>query len=126
MEMTFAHFLMIAYGVMGAVALFGYLPQIIAFYKNPMLCQETPLTSWVLWGFQTVTFHLYALVVNGDMMFIINTGAFMLATLGCLYMQLRGRRIAKKLGLQGKRAVVVKLVPSAPIKPIRPNGRRVA
>lgn len=120
--MNLPHVLTIAYGAMGAVALFGYLPQFIAFYKNPRLCAETPLTSWILWSCQTVVFHLYALVVNGDVMFIINTGAFMLATLACLGMQLHGRRTAKRLGLEGRRAVVVEFTPPTPIKPIRPAG----
>lgn len=112
--------LSILYIVMGAVALVGYFPQIIAFYRNPRLCDETPLTSWALWSVQTIIFHLYALLVNGDMMFIINTGAFMVATLACLAMQMYGRRKARILGVHGHRKVL-DLLPSAPITPTRPG-----
>lgn len=111
------------YLLMGGVALVGYLPQIVAFYRNPRLCHETPLTSWALWSVQTVIFHLYALIVNGDMMFIINTGAFMLATLVCLGMQIHGRKKAREMQISGRREVLT-LVPSAPVKATRPRASK--
>jgi uncharacterized protein with PQ loop repeat len=101
------------YLLMGGVALVGFLPQVIAFYRNPRLCDETPLTSWVLWSVQTFVFHLYAILVNGDTMFIINTGAFMWATFACLAMQVYGRHRAKMLGVKGRREALV-LAPPQP------------
>jgi lipid-A-disaccharide synthase-like uncharacterized protein len=87
-------FLTVAYAVMGFVSLFGYFPQMLSFWRSPAHCLNTPLLTWVLWAAQTVVFHAYALLVNGDPVFILSTGMFMVATLGCLYLLLRGRRLA--------------------------------
>lgn len=87
-------FLTVAYIVMGFVSLFGYLPQMLSFWRNPAHCLHTPLLTWVLWSAQTIVFHAYALFVNGDPMFILSTGMFMAATNTCLYLLVRGRRIA--------------------------------
>lgn len=91
----FAHGLTIAYGVMGFVALVGYAPQMLAFWRKPEVCAATPMATWVLWTLQTVVFHAYALFVNGDPMFMLTTGMFMLATMGCLGLIVRGRKIAR-------------------------------
>jgi hypothetical protein len=94
--------LTVAYGVMGFVSLAGYGPQFLAFWRNPSLCQNTPLTTWSVWSVQTVVFHIYAWVVNGDMMFILTTGLFMLATLTCLGLLVRGRWMALKARMMGR------------------------
>lgn len=92
-----------AYGATGVASMYGYVPQLLAFYRNPRLCMETPLTSWLLWGTQTTTFFLYALLVNGDPIFVLNTMGFMIVTNSCLAMQLWGRHKARKFGLEGRR-----------------------
>lgn len=85
--------LTVAYLVMGAVAIFGYLPQMRAFYKRPELCAATPLTTWSLWSSQTVVFFFYAVLVNGDLKFMLTSFLFMCATLTCLALIVRGRKL---------------------------------
>lgn len=87
------HLLTLAYCAMGFVALVGYVPQMRAFWFKPEVCAATPLVTWCLWSCQTVVFFLYAVVANGDPMFMFNSGMFMCATLGCLALIIRGRRI---------------------------------
>ena len=82
-----------AYIAMGLVALFAYLPQMLTFYKRPEVCAATPLVTWGLWASQTVVFFLYAIVVNGDPMFMMTTFMFMCATMTCLSLVLRGRKL---------------------------------
>lgn len=101
-----------AYGVMAFVALFAYIPQLLAFWRNPLLCLNTPIITWVMWGVQTVVFHIYALLVNGDHMFIMTTGMFMLATLTCLGIQLYNRWKVKRRVEQADN-----VVPLAPVTP---------
>lgn len=94
MVTTFAHGLTVAYVVMGFVSLFGYFPQMITFWRNPAACVATPLLTWSLWAAQTVVFHAYAILVNGDPMFMMSTGLFMVATVSCLALLIRGKRMA--------------------------------
>lgn len=111
---TMTAFLTVAYGVMGFVSVGGYIPQMIAFWKNPLLCLKTPVLTWVLWAAQTVVFHVYALLVNGDRMFILSTGMFMTATLACLAVQLYGRwKVGRRMARGGN---VVPLNPT-PVSP---------
>jgi len=86
-------FLTGAYLLMGLVALAAYGPQMLTFYRRPDLCAATPLVTWCLWTGQTVVFFLYAMVVNGDPQFMMTTGMFMCATIGCLTLIVRGRRL---------------------------------
>jgi len=85
--------LTLAYGLMGFVALAGYGPQMRTFWTRPDVCVATPLLTWSLWSSQTVVFFLYAVIANGDPLFMFNSGMFMVATLTCLGMILRGRKI---------------------------------
>ena len=93
MSHDFTHLLTLAYCVMGFVALVGYVPQMRAFWTKPEVCAATPLVTWSLWSCQTVVFFLYAVIANGDPMFVFNSGMFMCATLGCLSLIIRGRKI---------------------------------
>jgi uncharacterized protein with PQ loop repeat len=98
MVTAFAHGLTVAYVIMGFVSLFGYFPQMITFWRNPAACVATPLLTWSLWAAQTVVFHAYAILVNGDPMFMMSTGMFMIATLSCLVLLIRGKRLASGHG----------------------------
>lgn len=93
MAMDMHSALTIAYSFMGLVALVGYGPQMITFWRKPEVCAATPLVTWSLWSCQTVVFFLYAMVANGDPLFIFNSGMFMAATLACLGLILRGRKL---------------------------------
>ncbi|MBI1309062.1 MAG: hypothetical protein GC129_04315 [Proteobacteria bacterium] len=130
MSFEFVHVLVIAYAVMGGVALVGYLPQMMAFWRNPMLCQEAPLMTWVMWTLQTIVFNLYALFVNKDVMYIATTTAFMLATIACTGLQIYGRWYAKKHDLHGRRATVIPFTgapdPGSPLKPKPVGGEKKA
>ena len=86
-------FLTGAYLVMGLVALAAYAPQMLAFYKRPEVCAATPLVTWSLWAGQTVVFFLYAVVVNGDPKFMLTTFLSMGATMVCLALIWRGRKL---------------------------------
>lgn len=94
-------FLTGAYLFMGFVALAAYAPQLWAFYTRPAVCAATPLVTWGLWACQTVVFFLYAVVVNGDPKFMTTTFLFMCATMACLALIVRGRRIQAALKLAG-------------------------
>ena len=89
-------FLTMAYAMMGFVALAGYIPQMRAFWFKPEVCAATPLVTWCLWSAQTVVFFLYAVVANGDPMFMFNSGMFMCATIACLALILRGRKMVAR------------------------------
>jgi hypothetical protein len=95
-ESNFNHLLTVAYFAMGFVALIGYIPQMRAFWTRPELCAATPLLTWSLWSSQTVVFFLYAVVANGDRLFMFNTFMFMCATITCLAMIVRGRKLLKQ------------------------------
>jgi hypothetical protein len=86
-------FLTSAYLIMGFVALVAYAPQLLTFYKRPEVCAATPLVTWSLWACQTVVFFLYAVVVNGDPKFMTTTFLFMCATMACLALIVRGRKL---------------------------------
>ena len=81
--LTAAEILTPAYSMAGFVALIGYIPQVKRFLSDPDVCARTPLLTWTLWAFQTVVFFLYAVLVNGDGLFMLNTLLFMSATLLC-------------------------------------------
>lgn len=90
-EMT--HYLTLAYCVMGLVAVIAYVPQMRAFWTKPEVCAATPLVTWFLWTCQTIVFFIYAVVANGDPLFMFNSGMFMLSTITCLVLIIRGRKI---------------------------------
>lgn len=118
---TMTAFLTVAYGVMGFVSVGGYVPQLIAFWRNPLLCLKTPLLTWVLWAVQTVVFHVYALLVNGDRMFVLSTGMFMFATLACLATQMYGRwKVANRMARADNVVPLTPLTPT-PTTPTRPT-----
>ncbi len=100
-------FLTGAYLVMGLVALAAYAPQLWAFYTRPEVCAATPLVTWSLWACQTVVFFLYAVVVNGDPKFMTTTFLFMCATMACLALIVRGRKL-HGLRLKADNVVVLK------------------
>lgn len=93
MNLDMNQMLTLAYALMGFVALAGYIPQMRAFWFKPEVCAATPLITWCLWSAQTFVFFLYAVIANGDPMFVFNSGMFMCATFGCLSLIIRGRKI---------------------------------
>ena len=94
MDTSLTQMMTFAYCVMGFVALVAYVPQMRAFWTKPEVCAATPIVTWSLWSCQTVVFFLYAVVANGDPMFMFNTFMFMCATLACLGLIVRGRKLA--------------------------------
>lgn|GEM_PF-6898611 len=93
MSANLTHILTLAYAVMGFVALLAYAPQMLAFWRRPEVCGHAPLLTWGLWGAQTVVFFAYAVAVNHDPLYIATTSMSMLATLACVALILRGRRM---------------------------------
>lgn len=88
----FKDILTMAYGVMGVAALVAYYPQLVVFLRDQEACRRAPLITWVLWVAQTATFFLYAVVVNGDPIFMLLQGGFLIAVTACLVALLKGRR----------------------------------
>lgn len=84
-----------AYGIMGALGIAAYVPQMLALWNDKSGSKNVPLTTWLLWGAQTVVYFLYALLVNKDPMFITLMLLTMLATHGCLYLLLYNRFLRK-------------------------------
>jgi hypothetical protein len=84
--------LTVAYGVMGVAALIAYYPQLRVFLRDTEACKRAPVITWVLWVVQTAVFFLYAVVVNGDPIFMLLQGGFLVAVVACLVAVLRGRR----------------------------------
>lgn len=84
-----------AYGIMGALGIAAYIPQMLALWNDRSGSKNVPLTTWLLWGAQTVVYFMYALLVNKDPMFITLMLLTMLATHGCLYLLLYNRFIRK-------------------------------
>jgi hypothetical protein len=84
-----------AYGIAGAVGIAAYIPQFWALWKDKSGSFNVPLTTWILWGVQTVTYVLYALFVNRDPMFIAIMVATLLATHACLWMLIYNRYFRK-------------------------------
>ena len=109
MSPEFTHTLTMAYCAMGFVALVGYIPQMRAFWTKPEVCAATPLVTWCLWSCQTVVFFLYAVIANGDPMFMFNSAMFMCATLGCLSLIVRGRKILKERTVMSTNVVQLKV-----------------
>ncbi len=80
-----------AYGLAGAVGIAAYLPQFWALWKDNTGSRNVPLSTWILWGLQTITYVLYAVFVNRDPMFIGIMLATLVATHACLWMLIYNR-----------------------------------
>lgn len=89
--MELSTFLTAAYGVMGVVAVVGYLPQFLAFKKHPEACRTAPVSTWGLWTGQAVTNLGYAVIVNGDPMMMAINGATVMALGSCMVVLVYGR-----------------------------------
>lgn len=109
MSLEMTQTLTLAYSAMGFVAMAGYIPQMRTFWNKPEVCANTPVLTWSLWSCQTVVFFLYAVIVNGDGMFMFNSGMFMSATLVCLWMILRGRKLAQAAPVMPNNVVQLKV-----------------
>ena len=109
MTTDMSNMLTAAYCVMGFAAVAGYIPQLRAFWTRPEVCAATPLVTWCLWTAQTCVFFLYAVIANGDPMFMLNSGMFMCATIGCLSLIIRGRKLHNAKSSLPNNVVVLKV-----------------
>ncbi|HEX2859299.1 MAG TPA: hypothetical protein VHP58_03780 [Alphaproteobacteria bacterium] len=86
------------YSAVGALGVLGYWPQFRKFKNDPKAALYSPVSTWVIWTTQTTTYFLYALIVNGDKLFIGLTFVNMVANQACLGMLLYRRHQLKRLG----------------------------
>jgi hypothetical protein len=107
------HVLTVLYGLTGFVSLAGYVPQFIAFRRDMKACHSTPVATWLLWFIQAVVVEAYAVLVNGDTMFILSASMSLAAIAACTAMLLWGRR-----KLQG--APPTNIVPFTPTPTVPP------
>lgn len=111
MSLTLA--LTTAYGAVGALGVLAYLPQLRALLRDKGRSEHVPLTTWSLWGVQTTVVTTYAVVVNGDVAFIVVNLFSMIACNSCLAALLYNR--------------YRKRLPTADnVVPLRPGPRQVA
>lgn len=97
MRLLVIEILTAAYPLMGLVAMLAYGPQLKRFLTSTEACRHAPLSTWVLWTAQCFVFFLYALVVNGDRLFVFTQTGFFVVCGACLVALLYGRH--------GKRAL---------------------
>jgi hypothetical protein len=83
------------YVLMGIVGVAGYLPQLWALLKDTTGSTNVPLSTWLIWGAQTIAYVMYATLVNGDPMFIGIMVATLIVTHACLYALLYNRFFRK-------------------------------
>jgi hypothetical protein len=83
------------YVAMGLVGVAGYVPQLWALLKDTSGSRNVPLLTWIIWGFQTIAYVLYAVVVNGDPYFITIMVLTLVMTHACLYALLYNRYLRK-------------------------------
>lgn len=89
--MDYQTLLTTAYGIAGAVGIAAYLPQAYALMRDKSGSKNIPLTTWGLWGGQTVVYVLYALFVVREPMFIaVMIGTFAVTHL-CLWLLVYNR-----------------------------------
>ncbi len=111
--MNLTLFLTTAYGVVGALGVVAYLPQLVALWRDKGRSENVPLSTWSLWGVQTGVVTTYAVLVNGDVAFIFVNLFSAVACNGCLAVLLYNR--------YGKR------VPRADnVVPLHPGPRQAA
>lgn len=85
------HVLTVLYGLSGFISLAGYVPQFLAFRRDPDACKTTPVTTWALWWVQASIVAVYAVRVNGDPMFMLAAGLSLAAISACGAALLLGR-----------------------------------
>lgn len=88
---TMSAILTVLYGASGFISLAGYLPQYLAFRKDPDACRTTPPTTWLLWFVQSLIVAIYAVTINGDKMFMMAALLALTAVTVCTTALLYGR-----------------------------------
>lgn len=111
---TISAILTVLYGMSGFISLVGYIPQYLAFRKNPDACRTTPPTTWLLWLVQSIIVAIYAVTINGDKMFMLAALLALSAVTVCTTALLYGR-------WKAGRKVVATIVPF-PTQPIKPTS----
>lgn len=93
--MDYQALLTTAYGIAGAVGIAAYLPQAWALWQDKSGSKNMPLTTWGLWGVQTVVYVLYAVFVVQKPTFIgVMVGTFAVTHL-CLWLLVYNRYFRK-------------------------------
>ncbi len=84
--MDYQTLLTTAYGIAGAAGIAAYLPQAWALWRDETGSKNIPLTTWLLWGGQTIIYVLYAVFVVQEPTFIaVMVGTFAVTHL-CLWL----------------------------------------
>lgn len=117
-KMDWVQLLTAAYGATGFISLVGYVPQFKAFLSNKRACQDAPVATWALWGFQSAIVVSYAGLINGDTMFLIGGCLGAVGNVGGLLLVLWGRRGRKG---QKTEAIIIQF-PTPPPSPKPAKG----
>jgi uncharacterized protein with PQ loop repeat len=84
-----------AYAIAGAMGIAAFLPQAYALWVDKSGSRNVPLTTWGVWGAQTIVYVMYAVFVVRDVPFIIITTATFTATHICLWLLVYNRFFRK-------------------------------
>lgn len=116
--MSVLELLTIAYGATWLIALIGYIPTIATYLRKPAACLDASVSSWALWTLQCSIVVAYAVLVNGDIMFILSNVISFACCAAVLGSVLLGR--ARMVSLRKSTAIVVNF-PNNPVppKPVR-------
>ncbi|NBX85963.1 MAG: hypothetical protein EBQ80_01770 [Proteobacteria bacterium] len=83
-DLNWVEILTVAYAAAGVVGVAGYIPQILALWRDNSRSLNVPLLTWSIWTAQTAVYFAYAMVVNGDRAFILIMMATLVAVSICL------------------------------------------
>jgi hypothetical protein len=84
-------YLIIAYTFMGAVAAFGYGPQIWTLIKSTGHSMSTPISTWTLWSAQAIVAFAYAAIVLQDLIASLVFGVDMIAAMAICALTIHNR-----------------------------------
>ncbi len=69
------------YAINGFMAVVGYWPQIVKLLKTTYAPKQFSTPGWSLWVYTTLITFSYAVLINGDKLFMLVAGMYFLGTL---------------------------------------------
>ena len=78
-------------GLVSICTFISYFPQIIKILKTKD-ASDLSIQSWILWVVSSISYYIYALFYNGEIMLIIETGLEALFCLIILFLSIEYRK----------------------------------
>lgn len=72
--MQFENYLIIAYSIVGFIALVGYVPQILKLIRSDGQSQDISINTWAIWSFEALVAVCYAVWVLQDLLTVVIFG----------------------------------------------------